>query len=150
MLLRGTIEFEHAALRPFFLLNGGALVVSLAFLSAVLPSEELRSSFKTDLMVMAVLAWCAGLVFAVLATGFGYIAQKEYYEGNFHGIQEGLQRDGGNTDLAEAELKETEQLLLAGNSSRKFALAAGVLSLAAFIVGVAFGFTALLGFGVGG
>jgi hypothetical protein len=58
-MIRATAAFEHATLRPLFILNGGALVAYLALLGAG------RIDFPIGRL--AVLAWAIGLIAAAVA-----------------------------------------------------------------------------------
>ena len=67
-LTRATVQFEHAAMRPVFLLNGGALIAALTFLGHAHPSASWQ-------ILAALGAWVFGLSAAGLAAWFGYRSQ---------------------------------------------------------------------------
>ena len=74
-LNKATSAFEHAALRPGIILNGGAAVAFVTLLGAV---KNVPPSFHTPLAAEAIMAWGVGLFFAALATAFGWISQRNY------------------------------------------------------------------------
>ncbi len=70
-LMRATIQFEHAAMRPAYLLNGGALIASLTYLGH-------RHDLTMWAIIVAVALWLFGLLSAGLATQFGYKSQWSF------------------------------------------------------------------------
>jgi hypothetical protein len=75
-LVRATNEFEHAALKPPMILNGGALVVIIAFLGAI---WQQGSSFADKhLLIGALACWGIGLFLAGTAAAFGYQSQFSF------------------------------------------------------------------------
>lgn len=71
-LFEATIAFEHASLRPLYLLNGGAVVAVLAFAGGAPQYAEA--------MVRPIVWWVVGLVFAALTTFAGYSSQLQFYK----------------------------------------------------------------------
>ena len=74
-LVRATVAFEHAALKPLYLLNGGALVVLMAFLGAIAAANDSNLIISWGYVWAAVISWAAGLVLAILATAFAFRSQ---------------------------------------------------------------------------
>lgn len=109
-LTRATAAFEHAAIKPLYFLNGGALVAVLAF-AGKCPGMALGIRY-------AMLCWLLGLIFATLTTFAGYFSQHSFYKAyNVNELGETVY-DKGWTDL--------------GLRARWAAYVFGVLSLAAF------------------
>ena len=71
-LTRATAAFEHAALKPLYLLNGGALVVYLALLGTWVSSSKPEYPVNLAVAWVAVIVWGVGLVLAVIATGLAF------------------------------------------------------------------------------
>jgi len=78
-LLRATTAFEHAALKPTSLLNGGALVATLAIVGSFWREGSAPHTLPWLLWV-AVGVWSIGLVLSALASGFGYFSQWSFYK----------------------------------------------------------------------
>ena len=74
-LREAAIKFEHAALKPLFLLNGGGLIALLTLLGA-----KSADQFDQDWVIVSLIAWGFGLTFAGFATGFGYFSQFAFYK----------------------------------------------------------------------
>ena len=79
-LARLTGAFEHAAIRPLYLLNGGALIAVLAFAG--------NSPGIAPQVVDAMLFWVAGLALATLTTFAGYFSQHSFYKA-YQGLENG-------------------------------------------------------------
>ncbi len=77
-LLRATVAFEHAALRPSFLLNGGALVVFLALFGAIKTARFPVAGFDEAFALQAMATWGFGLIVAAAANIFGYYSQFSF------------------------------------------------------------------------
>lgn len=71
-LTRATAAFEHAAIKPLYFLNGGALVAVLAF-TGKCPGMALGIRY-------AMFCWLIGLIFATLTTFAGYFSQLSFYK----------------------------------------------------------------------
>jgi hypothetical protein len=69
-MIRPMAAFEHAALRPLFLLNGGALVAYLTLFGALGKDE-----FEFLFLALAVGGWVFGLCLATLAAFFAALSQ---------------------------------------------------------------------------
>lgn len=70
-LMKATIAFEHAVLRPAFLLNGGASVAALTFLGNVKAAPDWP-------ILCAVGSWALGVTLASFSAAAGYQAQHRY------------------------------------------------------------------------
>ena len=83
-IFRATVAFEHAALKPPLLLNGGALVGVLTFLgNAWTPLSQagtVEFAVIKWLMLVAMVLWANGLFFAAWATVSGYKSQSAFLE----------------------------------------------------------------------
>ena len=75
ILTQATAALEHAALRPPFLLNGGALIAYVALMGATWPGN---GAGNHSLGYWAMLLWCAGLVGAMAATACAYRSQLAF------------------------------------------------------------------------
>src|SRR3990172_5283938 len=72
-LLRATTAFEHAVLKPTFLLNGGALVIVFALLGTIWKDKGQFAG--VDVLILAIGCWAAGLASAAVASVLGYLSQ---------------------------------------------------------------------------
>ena len=113
-LLDATVAFEHAALRPPYILNGGAAVYVLAF------AAQLELKIVGDL-VWPLALWVAGLVLASGATGAGYVSQFQF-------LKEERRKAEGETAKAEGHGKR-------GVWSRRVAYCCAGASIFVFAVG---------------
>jgi hypothetical protein len=77
MLNQATSAFEHAAIAPLLVLNGGGAVAFLTLLGAV-SNPSSRFSASTGWAVAAAIAWAVGLVLAALAASFGLGSQRAF------------------------------------------------------------------------
>ncbi len=75
LLNEHTAAFEHAAVRPAILLNGGAIVAFLTLIGSVWKSG---TQPNLDLVGVALAIWCIGLVTSSVATGLGYVSQRAF------------------------------------------------------------------------
>src|SRR5512143_171398 len=75
-LTRATAQFEHAAMRPLYLLNGGALIATLTYLGHALGSDKPEPTRWAILTALAL--WLSGLLFAGLTAQFGYNSQWNF------------------------------------------------------------------------
>ncbi|MCH8111937.1 MAG: hypothetical protein IH905_08295 [Proteobacteria bacterium] len=75
-IFKATVAWEHAILKPPFLLNGGALIAVLTFLGHVWTADPSQNLVVSKwLMILAMILWVLGLVAAGAATLFGYESQ---------------------------------------------------------------------------
>lgn len=77
MLNQATSAFEHAAIAPLLLLNGGGAVAFLTLLGAV-SDPRARFSASISWAIAASVAWGVGLVLAALAASFGLVSQRAF------------------------------------------------------------------------
>jgi hypothetical protein len=77
MLNEATSRFEHAAIAPLLLINGGGAVAFLTLLGA-LESPKSRLSASTLWAGAASTAWAVGLITAALAASLGLRAQRKF------------------------------------------------------------------------
>lgn len=137
-LFDATAAFEHAMLKPLFLLNGGAAVVFLAFIGQVWP--QLVSTDQLDPNVLSGLTtplaiWSAGLAFGAIAVFAGYYSQQSFSE-QFGGErrEEKFRREGNDT-LASTHAKTAKFWGTIGTWTRRVGYLFILASLAAFVVG---------------
>lgn len=71
-LQEATSRFEHAALQPLYLLNGGALIASVTYLAQ-------QNQFAGPFVPLALACWAVGFVLAAIATGCAYKSQLGFY-----------------------------------------------------------------------
>jgi hypothetical protein len=76
-LNRATSAFEHAALAPLYLVNGGAVVAFLTLLGAT-SSEQSELQVATGWALGAAIAWSLGLLAVTLAARAGYESQRGF------------------------------------------------------------------------
>ena len=77
MLNQATSAFEHAAIAPLILLNGGGAVAFMTLLGAV-SDPKARFSASIGWAVGAAITWAMGLVFVALAASFGLVSQRAF------------------------------------------------------------------------
>jgi len=134
-MVRATATFEHALLRPLFILNGGALVAYLALFGALNRSTDTLASLDFSWGQFAVYLWLAGLLVATLAAYLGAQSQFEFRkqrgrEADHAEIERGI-RSGSALDMATEGAKRGAQAVCA----RRAAIAAGLLSILLFMAG---------------
>jgi len=112
-LFEATVAFEHASLRPLYLLDGGAVVTVLAFAGG---APQYAGG-----IVAPIVWWVIGLVFAALATFAGYSSQFQFYKRQ------------GRIDKGDEERGRHHAEL--GSNIRRGAYMAGGASLFCFCVG---------------
>jgi hypothetical protein len=80
MLNQATAAFEHAAIAPLLLINGGGAVAFLTLMGAVADKKSKSGgvSIDTSWAVVATAAWAIGLVSAACAASLGYRAQRGF------------------------------------------------------------------------
>ncbi len=137
-LFRATTVFEHAALKPLILLNGGGILVLLAFLGTVWGKSPAPNVLGLGI---AVGVWALGLLFAAFATGFGYHSQLAFYKmhSQILEIEEGRAENRNVQDNEAGRDKQETR----GHCYRIVATALGAASLMAFIVGAFIALVAL-------
>lgn len=146
-LQQATIAFEHAALKPLFLLNGGALVLSLAFLGAILSSAP-GGRFQihdTEMVWWAIFLWGSGLVLAAVCTGLGYLHQLNFFRESNQNTLHRLRLDDGKEEEAAESKTQAKKDGKRAHRQRNWAYGVWFASLAAFLGGIVLG---LLGLGL--
>jgi len=134
-MIRATATFEHAAIRPLFILNGGALVVYLGLFGAINRNDGTSGAIDWSVGRFAVWLWIAGLVFAASTVFLGALSQFVFRKLRSQEIVQaeieiGL-HPGSRTEAAEASVKYGCE----GSSYRKAAVAIGIVSLLSFVAG---------------
>ena len=137
-LLRATAAFEHAALRPPTLLNGGALIVFLALFGSLTPPF-----FDEDWAIAALLVWIVGLLSATLATATGYYSQFAFRKAHDRRIEANEAREFSKRLKAIQEKRRARGFLRKGFRRRRCAELSVLASFLLFILGVAFAFLAI-------
>ena len=140
-LIRAVAAFEHAALRPPFLLNGGALIVYMALFGA------LRSIANAQIDIskakQAMWAWVVGLLFASAAIALGYYSQRSFDKSLRRHI-ESLDATVEGKHFEDGEKEQDRKNI--NKLGRRFRVAATFcvgFSVLAFLVGVYFGMGAV-------
>ncbi len=113
-LARQVAAFEHAALKPLYLLNGGGAVALLAFIGQIW-SRESADQLTISGIAVAISFYIFGLIFAAVATLAGYAQQQFFFKAS-----------GGTGKRA---------YTLAGHTARLIAWLMGLASLASFAAG---------------
>ena len=136
---RATAAFEHAALRPGIILNGGAAAAFVTLLGAVAKTTEsdgIGSTIDFGWASGAIIVWTAGLVFAAVALGFGWHSQRSYtrYMKRQRAALE--YQFGRDTVAAGAIYNDSKQDARDGKISQTSAFRCGILTYGAFVVGV--------------
>ena len=132
-MIRATAAFEHAALRPMFILNGGALGIYLALYGTLAGKTPPAIDFSVG--KFAVGFWIAGLLLAWLTAYSGARSQFAFRKIRGREVAQaelalGL-RDGSAAELAKAR----EEYGKEANRFRWGAILLGVTSIALFISG---------------
>lgn len=136
-LMKATMAFEHAALKPLPILNGGAILATLTF-----AGHAKKGLIDFDLLKAAFVSWEIGLLAAVLAIFFGYLCQSRFLEAA------PIQRDmkfPQRPDPKPADLKRLELLNDQGEKFRARAHGLAVVSFISFAAGSTFAIFALVG-----
>lgn len=141
-LVRATNAFEHAATKPPFILNGGALVVVMALLGAIW--KDNGNIVEKNLLVYAILCWGFGLFFAGVGVAFGYLSQFAFLKARHRELDAEHAKDANKHDEVGRKLCEQKIEGERGINRRAWAKAFIGLSLLLFLGGLAIGFTALL------
>jgi hypothetical protein len=133
-LLKAKAAFEHAALRPLLLLNGGALIVYLALFGGLRSTDP--SLIDLPFSIAAMVAWVVGWILSFSAIACAYYSQKAFEKAQRRRIEAldaeiaGDERLAGNREaLRFADDKR-------GHRFRKWATFLVVISLFVFVIGV--------------
>ena len=135
-LFRAVVAHEHAALRPLFLLNGGAAVAALAFIGQVWPAD-------VSGVIVAMVIWCVGLFAAGLAAGLAYFSQNAFYKESGHRQSAKEAEEDGDTAKKRDEWEKHDTQAKRGQNCRLFAQLLGAISLTCFIGGAIWSVTNL-------
>ncbi len=143
-MITAAAAFEHAALRPLYLLNGGGLLAFFTLYGAFSRTAGAAPPFNRSMMAWAIAAWVCGLLLA-FATGAA-AARSQFSFRKLRGTEAELAEKhlGLETDRSEAKLNQViGAFTAAGRNARWLAIGTGVLSAAAFVGGILFAFASL-------
>ena len=138
-LLKATVAFEHAALKPLPLLNGGAIIAALTFAGHTAQHPQLIQPW----LKWAIAAWAGGLVAAIAAIFLGYWSQHFFLKASARDREAGEKERSGNSAGAALERCRHERFVDKGMISRRVAYVFALLGLLGFIAGSIFGIAAL-------
>ena len=135
-MIRATTAFEHAALRPLFILNGGALVVYLGLFGALRKNEAMPDAI-IDFSVgkFAVGIWIAALLLATIAAILGALSQFAFRKLRGQEIVQAEIELGLYTGLASEAAQASGKYGAQAVCYRQTAVVVGVFSLALFMAG---------------
>jgi hypothetical protein len=129
-MIRATVAFEHAILRPLFLLNGGALVAYLTLFGALRPPTIDMAGGK-----YAIFFWVGGLLLATFSACFGALSQSAFRSHRGRQVAKAEIELG----LRDGSVSETDQAMGTHEADavcrRKVAVVLGVVSILLFIAG---------------
>jgi hypothetical protein len=141
-LVRATNAFEHAALKPPFILNGGALIVVMALLGAIW--KDNGQFAEKGLLIYSLIFWGAGLFFAAIAAASGYLSQFAFLKARHKELDAEHAKDARDRNEAHRNLSGQKTGGKLGIFWRAWAKACVGLSLLLFLAGVVIGAKALL------
>ena len=141
-LLKATVAFEHAAIRPLYLLNGGAIIAALTFVGNVGGSGSASTPVGSAIK-LALGMWAAGLVAAFITTTSGYWSQLAFLKEARRRRDAELACIRGDREGAGRQTAKAECFGNRGAAYRRWGYALGALSVGCFIVGVIFAVVAL-------
>lgn len=128
-LQKATTDFEHAALKPPILLNGGAMLATLTYLGA----RSIPAGSSPCWVVATIGAFSIGLACGALAIYFGYRAQHAFYGMNIARVTNELK--GRPRQSGEQHEKDMQK----GQAAEVCATFFAAAGLALFVVGVVAG-----------
>jgi hypothetical protein len=126
-MVQATAAFEHAALKPLFLLNGGAAAGFTALFGALMPEET-----KAPLLIAALFWWTLGLLFAFGASTLGAMSQFNFRR--YRGIQVSAAERAMGITVDRKDWSDAETWSRNGRHYRAKAVSVGFLSLACFVL----------------
>ena len=129
-MIQATAAFEHAALKPLFLLNGGAAAGFTALYGAL----EQPDPANAHLFVAAVMIWIVGLLFAVAASSLAAMSQFNFRK--YRGIQRSAEERTMGIKVERDDWNQADRWSANGLAYRTKAVAAGFLSLGLFALGL--------------
>ena len=130
-LQQETATFEHAALRPLFVMNGGALAAMVAYLGS-------NASERVDLslVLLAIASWAIGLLCGALAASLGYLSQLTFYKATGRDLHAELTRGDKDTERFERHIAQHDEFAKKAVSYRNWAHGLGGGSLVLFLAGI--------------
>jgi len=135
-LQRATSAFEHAALKPVFLLNGGAVAAMLTFYGTLTAkSGGFPVGIAGNRIIWAILIWVVGLCFAAASTAAGFFSQLDFQREGTQSTLAILAKDNGDSDGAVKYSGAAACYFSRAERLRIWAISFWTLSLAAFIAG---------------
>lgn len=140
-LARATAAFEHAAIKPLFILNGGALVVVFALLGTIW--NDSGKFAEKGWLVAALACWGVGLFFAAISAALGYKSQHAFLKHRHRELDAEHARDANNQEEVRQRVCQQEAEGKRGVNLRTQAEVCGLLSVLLFLAGVITGFVAL-------
>ena len=141
-LLKATAAFEHATLRPPFVLNGGALVVYLALFGVLRSSEH--GEINLYYSIAAMTAWVVGLVLTFSAVACAYYSQRNFEKAQRRLIEALDAEFAGDQRLVGKRETERAAVNKRGHAQRKWATFLVTVSFLAFVIGVGLGMYAVI------
>lgn len=132
-MIRATAAFEHAALRPLFLLNGGSLVVYMGLFGALGKAQQ--AGLDLSIGKYAVFLWIAGLLCAAVTAFFGARSQFAFRS---HRGQQVLEMEIGlgiKAGSASEAATKSGTYAEKGKCSRQVAIVTGIVSILLFTIG---------------
>lgn len=135
-LLRATAAFEHALLKPAYLLNGGALVVFLALYGAIVTTKYAGVAIDHGLARWDMVAWVAGLLFAVFATASSYRSQFAFLKSARRRLDADMERDNGHESEAGKKEGEAQCRDKQGQKWREWGIGLWGVNIVFFVLGV--------------
>lgn len=135
-MIRAIAAFEHAAIRPLFVLNGGALVLYLGLVGALRRGEPSARFLDWTTGKYAMIAWAVGLICAYGATLLATRSQGRFRH------QRGLEVEREEVRLGLAGKPENQlndeitHANTTGNCDQSLAKWIGAGSLLAFLAGL--------------
>ena len=126
------------------LLNGGALVVTVAFLGSTTSNDFDHSSVLT-----AIAIWSIGLLFSAGSLRVGYLSQLSFDSSSGISLSQLVANDEGSPDLVQQLKAEQEAERKKGQSLQKWSAYLAGGSLLAFMLGTFWAIVAFLESGSG-
>ena len=138
-LVRATVALENASLKPLYMLNGGALVVFLAFLGALASVEKLLIQISWGFVWAAIASWAVGLLLAAVTTVLAFKSQWHFLRAKDTELRAIDAEDSGELTEAGREFARYEGRTTTGQNYRTGAMCVGGISLLAFLAGIILG-----------
>ncbi|ADJ29876.1 hypothetical protein [Nitrosococcus watsonii] len=136
-LLKATAAFEHAALRPLYLLNGGALIAFMALYGAIVRTTDTCVQIDHPWAKGAMVIWTIGLAFAVFVTVSAYCSQFAFLKHIRRKLEADKASDDDNPHTAGEKEGEATCWGDKGKKHRRWAMGFWLASITLFIIGVA-------------